>query len=131
MKGYVYVLGNEAMPGLLKIGRTTQTPQARAKNLSAHSGVPSDFDVLFSLEVEDCVFVEREAHELLWYCRFNEQREFFSCPPEIAEEALWVAQEVLLNPDDPNKRRRWFYLTHERPYIAARTAEYAEAQTNE
>ena len=40
-EGYVYVLTNEAMPGLVKIGRTTANdPQTRVSNLYT-TGVPS------------------------------------------------------------------------------------------
>ena len=34
MVGYVYILLNPTMPGFLKIGMTTRTPEERARQLS-------------------------------------------------------------------------------------------------
>ncbi|WP_053087086.1 GIY-YIG nuclease family protein [Enterobacter kobei] len=44
--GFVYVMENENMPGIYKIGMTTNSPEARAKELSSATGVPSPFSVL-------------------------------------------------------------------------------------
>jgi hypothetical protein len=41
-KGIVYVLTNEAMPGLVKIGYTTDLKE-RIKKLSQPSGIPAPF----------------------------------------------------------------------------------------
>ena len=48
--GYVYILTNEAMPNLVKIGYTDRTPEERAAELykdqnSAVTGVRVPFDV--------------------------------------------------------------------------------------
>lgn len=43
-KGFVYVLSNAGMPGLLKIGSSTKVPTARAAELNT-TGVPSPFEV--------------------------------------------------------------------------------------
>lgn len=42
---FVYMLRNSAMPGLLKVGFTTGTPEVRAAELSAATGVPTPFQV--------------------------------------------------------------------------------------
>jgi T5orf172 domain len=50
--GYIYVLTNPAMPGLVKIGHTTDV-QRRVKELSTATGVPSTFVVeLFQLTAD-------------------------------------------------------------------------------
>lgn len=42
-KGFVYVLSNPAMPGLVKIGQTTNEITSRMNELNTTS-VPSQFD---------------------------------------------------------------------------------------
>ena len=61
--GYVYILTNPALPGLLKIGKTTRTPQLRAAELSKPTGVPRPFEVAYALYVLDCHRVEKRAHQ--------------------------------------------------------------------
>jgi hypothetical protein len=41
MRGYIYVLTNPNMPGLVKIGYTQRLPRERANELSRATGVPS------------------------------------------------------------------------------------------
>ena len=41
--GWVYVLTNPAMPGLVKIGLTSRNPQVRAAELTQATGVPAPF----------------------------------------------------------------------------------------
>ena len=38
-----YVLVNESMPGLVKIGKTTQSVEKRMKELSSPTGIASPF----------------------------------------------------------------------------------------
>lgn len=44
MKGYVYIISNQAMPGIFKIGFTLKDPELRAKELDS-TGVPYPFIV--------------------------------------------------------------------------------------
>ena len=44
----VYILTNEAMPGLIKIGYTDNTIEKRMKELSRHSGVPLPFTCYYA-----------------------------------------------------------------------------------
>lgn len=50
MPNIIYVLTNEAMPGLVKIG-FTESLEDRIKYLSAHSGVPLPFECYYAAEV--------------------------------------------------------------------------------
>ncbi len=78
------------MPGLLKIGKTTRDPTSRLSELSAHTGVPTAFVLLYSQPVDDCDAAERVAHlelERKGY-RPNHGREFFSAPPHEAVQAV-------------------------------------------
>ncbi len=78
-KGYVYILINPSMPGLLKIGKTMRNPEDRAKELSAATGVATPFIVAYKIEVNNCDYCEQYIHEQLELqgCRVNSSREFF------------------------------------------------------
>lgn len=75
--GFVYILGNEYMPDLIKIGCTERSPHARAEELSKPTAVPTPFQVLCYIEVEDFQAVERSMHEWCKDWRVNPSREFF------------------------------------------------------
>lgn len=86
--GCVYVLGNDAMPGILKIGRTTRSAEHRARELSLSSGVPLPFKVLmFSLTDEPAV-AEHRLHHVLARWRVSRSREFFRIDANTAYEKL-------------------------------------------
>lgn len=77
MAGWVYVLSNEFMPGIYKVGMTTTSPEIRAKELSAATGVPYPFKVEAAFHCEDPARSEREIHEAFKAERVNDSREFF------------------------------------------------------
>lgn len=73
----VYVLTNPAMPGLIKIGMTTQMEvEARMKQLYS-TGVPVPYDCAFACQVKDASEVERTLHYAFGKDRINPNREFF------------------------------------------------------
>lgn len=73
----VYVLTNPAMPGLIKIGMTTQLEvDARLRQLYS-TGVPVPFDCAFACKVKDALEVERALHYAFGKDRINPNREFF------------------------------------------------------
>lgn len=80
--GLIYVLTNECMPGLVKIGMTTQSIKARMSNLYG-TGVPVQFECIFALRVpvDDLRKVEQIIHLTYEDFRKNPHREFF----EIAD----------------------------------------------
>ncbi len=88
--GFVYVLRNGAMPGIVKVGMTTKLAEDRAKQLQ-ETGVPLPFDVEFRSATSHPRAVEAEAHARLAYCRVAPNREFFKCPPSLAIEAVKAA----------------------------------------
>ena len=87
MKGYVYILTNEFMPGLVKIGRTSGDPEARAAQLY-QTGVPTPFEVSYSVATPDCVHLELVMHEVLADVRVSDSREFFRCCKNEAANKL-------------------------------------------
>lgn len=89
--GYVYVMINPSFPNMVKIGKTTKDPNERAKELSAATGVPTPFMVVFYKPFFDCDLAEKTIHEYLEEegYRVNDNREFFSM---TANEAINVVQ---------------------------------------
>jgi hypothetical protein len=68
---------NASMPGLVKIGVTTDTAANRAKQLSAATASPTPFHVVYHKFVSDCNDAEARVHAALADRRVNDGREFF------------------------------------------------------
>lgn len=109
---FVYIMKNESMPGLYKIGYSA-APKVRAAGLSAASGVPTPFEVIHHI---DCM-TERQArraeasvHFILEYSRVTTNREFFALAHEnIGVRALIVGAFVAWVPDYTDEE--WRELT--------------------
>lgn len=86
MSQYIYILLNPALKNLVKIGRTSRTPEERAQELSAATGVPQPFIVAYESLVSDGVVAESLIHAELSRdgYRLNEAREFFEVPLKVA-----------------------------------------------
>ncbi len=82
MSQIVYVLTNEAMPDIVKIGQTTDSVESRLSSLNSHSGVPLPFECFFAAEVASCSRTEQILHQLFSEARINPKREFFRVDPE-------------------------------------------------
>ena len=77
--GIVYLLTNPVMPGLVKIGMTTQKEiYQRMKELYT-TGVPLPFECQFACKVKksDCAKIEKALHTAFEPQRINANREFF------------------------------------------------------
>ncbi|WP_064609866.1 GIY-YIG nuclease family protein [Photobacterium sp. J15] len=85
--GYVYILINESMPGLLKIGKTRRDSRSRARELYK-TGVPTPYHVAFELFCDDYNHAEKAIHEELSDFRVNNNREFFRYPLDKAIKLL-------------------------------------------
>ena len=83
MKEFIYILSNQSMPGLIKVGKTTTTPSKRMSELHS-TGVPTPFRLELSIRVADCHAAERAAHSALKKYRPSPNREFFQMPIEAA-----------------------------------------------
>lgn len=107
MAEIVYVLTNEAMPGLVKVGRTVGDLAKRMRELY-QSGVPLPFELFFACEVSNAAFVEKQLHEAFGDHRVSSRREFFRLAPERAKAALTLAMikevklgdEIFETPED-------------------------------
>lgn len=86
----IYVLTNDALPGLIKVGMTTKNADERADTLGSSAAVPEDFEVARSykfpenISYQQLLEVERKAHNLLSEHRYSNRKEFFTCTTEYA-----------------------------------------------
>lgn len=93
----VYVLINEAMPGYVKIGLTTDLEQ-RIRSLDTTS-VPLPFECFYACTVNDAKFVERQLHDAFLDHRVRSNREFFEVSPERVVSALKLAEIENVTPN--------------------------------
>lgn len=98
--GYVYILINQSMPGLLKIGKTVRDSRARARELST-TGVPTPFQVAFELFSDDFDALERTVHRELNDFRVATNREFFRYP---IDKAIRLLQQLNSPPMDNSSK---------------------------
>lgn len=92
MAEIIYVLTNESMPGLVKIGKTTDSVEARLNNLNCHTGVPLPFECHFAAVVGNCTKLEQKLHQLFAEHRINPKREFFKIDPERVVLAISIGK---------------------------------------
>ena len=96
--GKVYILTNDAMPGIIKIGITENTVEERMKTLDTTS-VPMPFRFHFAIESENFKEIEKLMHNAFSYFRIRDNREFFKMDAENAVSALKIsgASEIKMN----------------------------------
>jgi hypothetical protein len=85
MRGFLYIVSNPAMPGLLKVGYTTRAVNQRLTEL-ASTGVPGKFRLEFYCEIESSVVLERKTHSALR--KYHHNKEFFKCSVHEAVRAV-------------------------------------------
>lgn len=85
--GFVYILTNPSMPGLIKIGRTRLDPADRAAQLHT-TGVPAGFQVEYACRTPNPEAVEQAMHVAFGPRRVNDRREFFEIEPDQAIAVL-------------------------------------------
>ena len=87
-EGYVYILSNDSLNGLLKIGSTTFKAEKRAKQLSYTTALPTPFIVEYEIYVRHYVEFEKAIHRKLDSYRVNPKREFFAVSIDKAIEVI-------------------------------------------
>jgi hypothetical protein len=78
-EGYLYVFSNESMPGIMKIGMTERTPEARLAEANASDTFkpPTPYKLEIAKKVTQALAKERILHAILADRRVNPSREFF------------------------------------------------------
>lgn len=125
--GYIYILSNPSMPGLIKIGFTNRDVKERVGQLSAATGVPKPFEIEYYCLTRDVEEVEEKSHRHFSSYR-SKGKEFFSVPVIEAVKVIdslvktvepdrfsRVTEKITKQPVrrrtekpfDPEKLRRW------------------------
>ena len=98
MNEIIYILINEAMPGYVKIGKTSTSLEQRIKELSSSTSIPIPFSCFYACTVKDSAFVEHQLHDAFDNNRINPKREFFQIDPERVVAALKLAEIENITP---------------------------------
>jgi hypothetical protein len=85
---YVYVLVNKSVPGMVKIGMTTSTPDERARQISAATGVPTPWMPVYSFKCFRSDLLESELHDYFDAYRVNTHREMFRIDSVTAQNVI-------------------------------------------
>ena len=95
MRGYVYILSNRAMPGLLKVGYTTRSMPERLSELNS-TGVPTSFVIEIYIEVDNAPKCESLLHRALGSHHY--EKEFFKIPvyKAVEEAKKLLATDILV-----------------------------------
>lgn len=92
--GFVYIMRNDFMPNLYKVGMTFRSPAQRAQELSS-TGLPGSFEVVYYAEVLNPCQVEARVHWVLSGFRVNQQREFFAVKAMKIIDVIMTASEEI------------------------------------
>lgn len=93
-KGWVYVLSNPSMPGVVKIGYTERSVDARMEDLNS-TEVPTPFEKKYEALCLNAKRVESKAHSMMNSVRVSEKREFFECTAAYAVEKIRKAADEI------------------------------------
>jgi hypothetical protein len=93
----IYVLTNEAMPGLVKIGITSGDVSERIKQLD-NTSIPLPFECFYAAEVTDAAKAERAIHTAFGDHRVRQSREFFKLSPDKPKAILELLCLKLVTP---------------------------------
>lgn len=91
MPEIVYVLTNEAMEGMVKIGRTTTSVEQRIRELD-NTSLPLPFQCFYAAEVGNSALVEGKLHRIFSDKRIRSNREFFRVDANQVREAIQLAE---------------------------------------
>jgi hypothetical protein len=92
--GYIYILSNATMPGLLKIGYTTKDNiKERVQEISSATGVPEPFTIEYYCLTHKVEEIEGKVHQHFMQMRHS-GKEFFAVD---IQEAVMFIDKVIQN----------------------------------
>lgn len=93
---WVYVLTNDSIPGICKIGMTTNTVVRRVKEINSATGVIIPWTIFYKHKCANSRSLEKKVHKYLEKRgrRVNQHREGFDISPE---DAINVIKKLSIN----------------------------------
>jgi len=85
---YVYIFVNKSVPNMVKIGRTTNTPDHRAKEVSKDTGVVLPWIPVYWFKCYRSDLLEADLHEHFKEQRVNPRREMFEIDSYTAQRVI-------------------------------------------
>lgn len=110
-EGYIYCFSNSSMPGILKVGMTERTPEARLGEANASDTwrPPTPYTIEFAKKVSNAYGKEKILHTLLeqYTDRVHPRREFFRVSPEevrkffdLMDGEMWTKIRIVDEDDE-------------------------------
>ena len=87
-EGWVYILANKALPGILKIGYTDRAPSDRVREINGATGVIVPWHLVSAFQCKSPSIIERLVHNNLDDLRINKNKEGFAVSLNQAEEVI-------------------------------------------
>ena len=100
-KGIIYILTNDSMPGLIKIGITNRPIRERLKELDS-TELPTPFNLYYAIEIDNYKQKEKLIHKAYAKDRIRLNREFFKVEPENATALLKAVGGKEIDPSNIN-----------------------------
>lgn len=66
MKGWIYIITNKALSGMIKLGRCDESPEFIVKKLDLYGAVPTPFQLIYRVYVSNSFLILQNVRKLLW-----------------------------------------------------------------
>ena len=93
---YLYLMTNESMPDMVKVGRSVNV-EKRRKSMSSKSHIPTPFEIAWSLPYIPRFNLEKAVHKQLNGYRANPSREFFYVNEELTIDTILETAKQIAN----------------------------------
>ena len=120
MSGWVYIVTNKALPGLVKVGYTTRVDINQRLREFNQAGLPYPYEKAYALWVEEPRLIEQRVHQALPAHR--DYKGWFRCSVERARETI----KKIAGPEAETETDR--RIAESRARVVAGFLEEAEAE---
>lgn len=132
-KGFIYVLKNPSLKGMVKIGVTTKDPSKKCEELSSTSIIPTPFKVVYSQPSKNPFKVLNIVHTILDEFRVYKDSDFFNVDVEQTINLIQDIIKIFYNNYNVNSKGRYeavgFGLEN-RPFLAKKRFNKVEELTS-